>query len=104
MKPVIWLLPFCSVILLLPGCSNQGSTAANDPLGTGPFDSQGRYREEWADDPTKWRKPSNRHQDLLPADEVPVIAKNEQPPANANPLGPQGSPKPTTDTGRVNAS
>ncbi|MDX1680986.1 MAG: LysM peptidoglycan-binding domain-containing protein [Akkermansiaceae bacterium] len=27
--------------------------------GIGPFDSQGNYREDWADDPSKWRRPTN---------------------------------------------
>jgi LysM repeat protein len=87
MKPVIWLPFSCALILVLNSCTNSGSTAANDPLGTGPFDSQGRYREEWADDPSKWSKPGRRGQP--PADDLPFVAKNEQPPANSNPLGPQ---------------
>jgi LysM repeat protein len=92
MKPLIWIPSTCALYLLLSGCANQDPLLANDPLGTGPFDSQGRYREEWADDPTKWRKPGNRNQT---PDDLPVIASNDQPPANANPLAPQGTPRPT---------
>lgn len=96
MKPVLWFSFSSAFLLLIPSCSNNDPSLANDPLGTGPFDAQGRYREEWADDPTKWRKPSNRHQ-APPADTgLPVIAKNEQPPANANPLMPQGTSRTVT--------
>ena len=87
MKPLILLSSSCAMFLLLTGCGNQ--QASNDPLGTGPFDGNGDYREEWANDPSKWRKPSNRNQMPSPADDLPVITRNEQPPANANPLGPQ---------------
>ena len=94
MKSVIWLPLSCALVLCLNSCSNTGSTAGNDPLGTGPFDSQGRYREEWADDPSKWSKPGKRQPNIPPADDLPAIAKNEEPPPNANPL----APKPITVT------
>jgi LysM repeat protein len=93
MNPALWLLSSFALVLILPGCTNQNSTAANDPLGTGPFDSRGNYREEWADDPSKWRKPGSRPQSA-PADEVPVIAKNEEPPPNSSPLPAGGSTTP----------
>lgn len=96
MKPVLWFPFSLALILFIPSCSNNDPSLASDPLGTGPFDAQGRYREEWADDPTKWRKPSNRHQ-APPADTgLPVIARNEQPPADANPLMPQGTSRSVT--------
>jgi LysM repeat protein len=85
MKSVIWLPSSCALFLILTGCSNQ-SVPETGP-GTGPFDSAGNYIENWADDPSKWRKPGSRTP--APADDLPVITKNEQPPANANPLGPQ---------------
>lgn len=89
MKPALWL-PFSSaLILILTGCASNDPSLANDPLGTGPFDSQGRYREEWADDPTKWRRPGKRQETPAVSDDLPVIAQNEQPPANANPLSTQ---------------
>lgn len=92
MKPLICIPLTSALILMVSGCASNDPLLANDPLGTGPFDSQGRYREEWADDPTKWRKPSNRNQ--VP-DDLPVIASNDQPPANANPLAPQGTARPS---------
>jgi LysM repeat protein len=101
MKPLIWLPFSCSVILTFSGCADKNSLA-NDPLGTGPFDSRGNYREDWADDPTKWRRPGSR-QAAAPADDLPVVAANEKPPANATPLAPAvmsapkpGGPKPSS--------
>ena len=94
MKTVMWLPSSCALILILTGCADKNTTAANDP-GTGPFDRNGNYVEAWANDPSKWRKPGSRSQSL-PGDDPPVIAKNDQPPPNANPLGPQvaANPKP----------
>lgn len=89
MKPLIWLSFSCAAALVFSSCANNGSTAGNDPLGTGPFDSRGNYREDWADDPTKWRRPGSGRQ--TQADDVPVIAANERPPANATPLPPARS-------------
>ena len=88
MKPLIWLPLACFGIFAFSSCADKNSLAANDPLGTGPFDSQGNYREDWADDPTKWRKPGSRP---APAAETPVIAANEHPPANSSPLPPARS-------------
>jgi LysM repeat protein len=96
MKPLIWLPLSCAAVLLFNSCANKGSTAGNDPLGTGPFDAQGNYREDWADDPSKWRKPGSRHQ--AATDDLPTVAANDVP-ANANPLPPAGSsslPKPSS--------
>jgi len=90
MQPITWLPISCALILLLNGCANNSGSSSNDPLGTGPFDSHGNYREEWANDPSKWRKPNSRSQPTA-NDEVPVVAKNEEPPPNANPLAPAGS-------------
>lgn len=94
MKPVVWLLPSCSLMLFLSSCTKNDPTAATGP-GYGPFDADGNYIEEFADDPSKWRRPGTRGS--APAD-VPAIAKNDQPPANANPLAPkiESSPRPTT--------
>lgn len=96
MKPVLWFTFSLALFFLVPSCSNNDPSLASDPLGTGPFDAQGNYREEWANDPTKWRKPSNRHQAPPPDTSLPVIARNEQPPADANPLMPQGSSRTVT--------
>ena len=84
----------CALMLMLGACANRDPIADNDPYGTGPFDSQGNYREDWADDPGKWRKPSNRQK---PVDDLPQIAVNERPPADATPLPPS---RPTTSASR----
>jgi nucleoid-associated protein YgaU len=88
MKPLIWLPLSCAAVLVLNSCANNGSTAGSDPLGTGPFDAQGNYREDWADDPTKWRRPGSRH---AATEELPAVAANDLPPSNASPLPPAGS-------------
>ena len=85
MKLQIRLPLACALLLMLGACANQDKLVDNDPYGTGPFDSEGRYREDWADDPTKWRRPGSRQK---PADDLPVIAANERPPENATPLPP----------------
>jgi LysM repeat protein len=90
MKPVIWLPSLSALTLLIASCANQKSADPNDP-GYGPFDQFGNYREDWADDPSKWRRPGSRQ---TPQEDPPQIAKNEQPPANANPLPPAGTPAP----------
>jgi LysM repeat protein len=82
MKTSIWLPASSAMVLILSGCTNQNDP--NDPLGTGPYDAAGNYHEEWADDPSKWRKPSKRPS--TSGDDLPMIAKNDQPPPNANPL------------------
>jgi LysM repeat protein len=88
MKPVLWIPASCALALTFTSCGNSGG-GGTQQAGTGPFDRHGRYIEEWADNPSKWRKPGNApspHE--LKSDEVPEIAKNEQPPQNANPLAP----------------
>lgn len=94
MNSAIWLSTLCALVFILTGCTNTNSRVANDPLGTGPFDKNGNYREDWVDDPSKWTKPGNRQQ----AEDLPVVAKNEQPPPSANPLPTAGtsSPKPSS--------
>ena len=102
MRPILWL-PFSSVLILmlLNGCANNSGSAGNAALGTGPFDSAGNYREEWANDPSKWRKPGSRTPQPAAGDNLPVIAKNEEPPPNANPLAPAGPYNPKTSSSRV---
>lgn len=92
MKLQIRLALFCASMLLLGACANNNSQVDNDPFGTGPFDAQGRYREDWADDPAKWRRPGSQQK---PTDDLPVIAANERPPADATPLPPS---RPTTSS------
>lgn len=88
MKPLIRLPLACLGIFAFSSCADQNSLASNDPIGTGPFDSQGNYREDWADDPSKWRKPGSR---TAPASDLPAIAANERPPAHSSPLPPARS-------------
>jgi LysM repeat protein len=88
MKTVLWIPAWCTLVLALSHCADSGG-GGSQLAGTGPFDRHGRYIEEWADNPSKWRKPGNApspHE--LKSDDVPEIALNEQPPQNANPLAP----------------
>ena len=96
MKTSIWLPASSALVLILSGCTNQNDP--NDPLGTGPYDAQGNYHEEWADDPSKWRKPGKRP--TTSGDDLPMVAQNDQPPPNANPLatGSQKLPPAVADT------
>lgn len=95
MKPVLWIPALSAFALVLSSCGNIGNSGTQQ-AGTGPFDRNGRYIEEWADNPSKWRKPGKApspHE--LKSDELPEIAQNEQPPQNANPLAPASQSKPT---------
>jgi len=94
MKPVLWIPACCALALTLSNCGNSRN-GGTQQAGTGPFDRNGRYVEAWADNPAKWRKPGNApspHE--LKSDEVPEIAKNEQPPQDANPLATSTPSKP----------
>jgi LysM repeat protein len=79
---------------VLPGCATDGTGgsgfASNHPNGTGPFDRNGNYIEDWADNPTKWTRPTSTPVDLPPSDiipeEPPVIAQHELPPMHAIPI------------------
>lgn len=53
-------IPLCTVFAcLIVGCQPQPKIVRSDiSPGIGPFDSRGNYREDWADDPSKWRRPS----------------------------------------------
>lgn len=94
MKLAFWILPSCAVALFMSSCANNGKKTSD--LGTpGPFDSRGNYVEEWADSPSKWRRPGRSpspHE--VKSDELPEIVMNDQPPANSIPLAPAGSSKP----------
>lgn len=104
MRPILWLPFSCAVILTLSGCANMGGSAGGSPSGTGPFDSQGNYHEEWANDPSKWRKPGSHSQPAPPSDELPVVAKNEQPPLNASPFAAPEPATPKTSASRKSAT
>jgi LysM repeat protein len=98
MKLQIRLPLSCALMLMFGACANNDPLVDNDPYGTGPFDDQGRYREDWADDPTKWRRPGSRQK---PVDDLPVIAANERPPADSTPLPPsRPSTKPANTTSK----
>lgn len=85
MKFSLWPILSSAFALFLVACSNTGDVATGDhPTGTGPFDSNGNYREEWADDPSKWRRPGRPAPSA--SSDTPVIAKNDQPPPDATPL------------------
>ena len=76
MKHLLWLPFLSAAALFFTSCANSGSgTGLAD--NTGPFDEYGNYRDDWADDPTKWRRPGNSK---------PSIASNDVPPADASPI------------------
>lgn len=86
MQSVLWIIISGIIALALSNCTNTNSGDAPQST-TGPFDRTGRYIEEWADNPSKWRKGSadpSPHE--LNSDEIPEIAKSEQPPLDSNPL------------------
>lgn len=86
MNSANWLPALSALVLILTGCTgNKTSFSGNGPHGTGPFNSRGDYVDAWADDPSKWSRPGSRQQ----TDDLPVVAKTEEPPASANPLGTQ---------------
>ena len=96
MKMVLRIFASCGFALALSSCGNSsGGSGSNPSAMTGPFDSRGNYVEEWADNPSKWRKnggaPSPHERK---SDELPQIAKNDQPPQNSVPLSTAISPKP----------
>lgn len=84
MKHLFWLPLLSLAALLFTGCANTNSHPGYG-ADTGPFDEDGNYRDDWADDPTKWRRPGGNK----PA---PQLAKNDLPPANAVPL-PSSTPR-----------
>mgnify|MGYP007053418139 CR=1 FL=1 len=98
MKPVVWIPLLAALTLLISSCGNLGgggglSKGTQQP-GVGPFDENGNYVEAWADNPSKWRKSGKSpspHE--LKSDEIPIIAKNDQPPQNSIPLDPASSVK-----------
>jgi LysM repeat protein len=83
MKHLLWLPIFSLGVLLFTGCASNSHPGYGD--NTGPFDEHGNYRDDWADDPTKWRRPGG-------SKPTPQLAKNDQPPANAMPIVRTSSP------------
>ncbi len=88
MKLLLSLFAVCSLSMFLTNCSTTGGggSGGSQQAGIGPFDSQGRYREEWADNPSQWRKPGNSAPSVSKSENLPQVAKNEQPPMNSVPL------------------
>lgn len=105
MKVALWISAACALPFLLTGCGNSGSSSAggSQQPGIGPFDSQGRYREEWADNPSQWRRPGSSPARVTKTEELPQIAQNEQPPLNSVPLVTSNSytPRPTISETRT---
>lgn len=86
-----------ALAILLSSCGNTNTGSGGATVSTGPFDRSGRYREDWADDPSKWQKSGGSpspHE--MKSDEIPQIAKNDEPPANSNPLPPAESSRTVT--------
>jgi LysM repeat protein len=86
MKPLFWIYALGAITLALSSCGGGGG-GRGPQAATGPFDSRGNYVEEWADNPSKWRKSGGTpspHE--IKSDELPVIAKIEQPPQDAVPI------------------
>ena len=84
LRSLRWLFAASAAVMFMGSCANQNQLAGDDPYGTGPFDADGNYREDWADDPTKWRRPGSRQK----PQQEPLFAANDQPPSNATPLPP----------------
>jgi hypothetical protein len=85
MKHAFGILTTLASAIALTSCGNQGTSLAEHPAGTGPFDSRGNYVEAWADNPEKWNRGggSSRPATNRPKPEAvtpPVIARQEQPP------------------------
>jgi len=60
MKSAAWITLNTAIACVLIGCTPPPPKIVNNDYspGIGPFDSRGNYREDWADDPSKWRRPS----------------------------------------------
>ena len=87
MKTVLCLSLVSAFALVLTGCGNSGSGSSGPQASTGPFDTRGNYVEEWADNPSKWKRTGrgpSPHE--LKTDDLPQIAANDQPPQNSVPL------------------
>ncbi len=105
MTPVLRFSLACAFALALTGCGNSGGGSSSPQASTGPFDSRGNYVEEWADNPSKWKKSGrgpSPHE--LKSDDLPQIAAIDQPPQNSVPLASSSVSRPETVATRVTAS
>ena len=94
MKPVFWIPASCAFAIVLSSCRNN-NYASNPPGGTGPFDSAGNYREDLADDPSKWKRGGGTSSTPEPKPEqLPETVKIDLPPMDSNPLPPGNTSKP----------
>lgn len=86
MKSTHWNLLTALAICLLSSCFRKDPpliTTGGGP-GIGPFDSRGYYREEWADDPSKWRRPTTST--AVASNNTPARpTTSDLPPARSNP-------------------
>ena len=95
MKSAPWIFAACALSLCFTSCGTGGNrNPSPGTTGTGPFDSRGNYVEEWADNPTKWKRPGSSPSQPKPTEDVPQIAQNDQPPMNSVPLATGRSPEP----------
>lgn len=95
----------CAISLLHSSCGTSGGGSPAGLANTGPFDRNGNYIEEWADNPSKWRKSGGSpspHE--LKSDRLPEIALNDQPPQNSVPLASASPTQPVTTVTRTVAS
>lgn len=71
-------------ILALASCGSSGMASNGGPSGTGPFDSRGNYVEDWADNPSKWKR--NSASPAKPGEALVMTSITDEPPPNSVPL------------------
>ncbi|MEM1084801.1 MAG: LysM peptidoglycan-binding domain-containing protein [Verrucomicrobiota bacterium] len=91
----------------LSGCGGGFGTADN-PTGTGPFDSRGNYVEAWADNPSKWNgrsvpQPSSKPETQVASNDTPPVVTPRPTTTVSNPkpkpvVKPKPKPKPKPRT------
>lgn len=111
MKLALQLTAASFIPLLLVSCGSTGSTVSNNPTGTGPFDSRGNYIEEWADNPSKWKRGGSSSSGSLamidqpPEDSVPIpTAANTRQPGQISSTPVIARPTPASTTVRTTSS
>ncbi|NJM38380.1 MAG: LysM peptidoglycan-binding domain-containing protein [Akkermansiaceae bacterium] len=82
-----WILAFSVMALMLSSCGTSSKSGSPGPQAvTGPFDRNGNYVEEWADNPSKWRRGSGGSIRTSQPEKLQEIASADEPPANSVPL------------------
>lgn len=81
--PLLLIAAACA--LFLPSCANRSGPNSDYDIA-GPFDAEGNYRDDWADDPTKWRRPDQG--------KTKQVANTDEPPSNATPITSSPAPAP----------